>query len=145
MITPAKWQAKGGPKNEAFRRDIVPYMSKIVYYPDTGDIFRIRLQGGVSYYLLDKFKNINSPVLVKNVCKRVKYFNSAWESISILNQKCVLYNNKIRAIVDKVGAFSKSFNQLDFGYTPKLVNVCSAMNTSDASGSNSFQMFGKDG
>ena len=26
MITPAKWQAKGGEKNEAFRKDIVPYM-----------------------------------------------------------------------------------------------------------------------
>lgn len=30
FITPAKWQAKGGEKNEAFRENIVPYMSKIV-------------------------------------------------------------------------------------------------------------------
>lgn len=145
MITPAKWQAKDNSKNKEFRRDIVPYMSKIVYYPDTGDVFNVRLQGGISYYLLNKSKNTNSPVLVKNVCRRVKYFNSTWESMSILNQKCVLYNNKIRAVIDKVGAFNKSFNQLDFGYTPNRVNVCSAMNTSDASGSNSFQMFGKDG
>ena len=46
MITPAKWQAKGGPKNEAFRRDIVPFMDKIIYYPYTNDIFNIQLQGG---------------------------------------------------------------------------------------------------
>lgn len=41
MITPAKWQAKGGPKNEAFRRDIFPFMDKIIYYPYTNDIFDI--------------------------------------------------------------------------------------------------------
>lgn len=29
-ITPAKWQAKGGQKNEDFRKNIVPYMSKIL-------------------------------------------------------------------------------------------------------------------
>lgn len=41
MITPAKWQAKGGKKNEDFRKNVVPYMSKIVYYPDTLDVFAI--------------------------------------------------------------------------------------------------------
>ena len=39
FITPAKWQAKGGKDNEAFRQNIVPYMSKIVYYPATPDVF----------------------------------------------------------------------------------------------------------
>lgn len=53
MITPAKWQAKGGAKNEAFRENIVPNMSKIVYYPDCKDIFDIMLSGGVCYYLVD--------------------------------------------------------------------------------------------
>ena len=32
MITPAKWQANGGLKTEQFRKDIVPHMSKIVYF-----------------------------------------------------------------------------------------------------------------
>lgn len=31
MITPAKWQAKGGKKNEDFRKNIVPYMSHICF------------------------------------------------------------------------------------------------------------------
>ena len=34
MITPAKWQAKGGPANISFRDRIIPIMSDIVYYPD---------------------------------------------------------------------------------------------------------------
>lgn len=54
MITPAKWQAKGGLKNEAFRRDIVPYMSKIVYYPDCTDIFNIDIAGGITYYSIER-------------------------------------------------------------------------------------------
>ena len=40
-ITPAKWQAKGGAKNEDFRKNIVPYMSKIVCYKYSRDIFDI--------------------------------------------------------------------------------------------------------
>ena len=31
-ITPAKWQAKGGDKNEQFRQNIVPYIKDVVYY-----------------------------------------------------------------------------------------------------------------
>lgn len=54
MITPAKWQAKGGDKNEAFRREIVPYMSKIVYYPYTNDVFNITSQGGITYFLSEQ-------------------------------------------------------------------------------------------
>ena len=52
MITPAKWQAKGGKKNEDFRKNIVPHMSKIVFYPDCTDIFAIGDPGGIAYYIL---------------------------------------------------------------------------------------------
>ena len=54
MITPAKWQAKGGRKNEDFRTNIVPYISEIAYYPNEKDIFNISLSGGLSYFLIDK-------------------------------------------------------------------------------------------
>lgn len=54
MINPAKWQAKGGGQNDLFRKTIVPYMSKIVYYPNSQDVFDIDCQGGVCYYLIDK-------------------------------------------------------------------------------------------
>lgn len=56
-ITPAKWQAKGGQKNEDFRKNIVPYMSKIVYYPDCTDVFAIGDPGGISYLITDKNEN----------------------------------------------------------------------------------------
>ena len=56
MITPAKWQAKGGEKNEKFRHYIVPHMSKIVYYPCVTDVFDITSVGGITYYLISKEK-----------------------------------------------------------------------------------------
>lgn len=73
MITPAKWQAKGGLKNEAFRRDIVPYMSKIVYYPDCTDIFVIQEPDGVCYYLIDKENHVKKEI--KNICFLNKKLN----------------------------------------------------------------------
>lgn len=53
-ITPAKWQAKGGKKNEDFRENIVPHMNRIVYYPCSTDVFDIDSQGGVSFFITDK-------------------------------------------------------------------------------------------
>ena len=66
MITPAKWQAKGGIKNEAFRKEIVPHMSKIVYYPNSLDVFDIDSQGGICYYILKnnmKFNKVDVDIL----------------------------------------------------------------------------------
>lgn len=56
-ITPAKWQTKGGDKNEQFRRNIVPYMSRVVYHPDCLDIFAISESSGVCYYLVSNDKH----------------------------------------------------------------------------------------
>lgn len=66
MITPAKWQAKGGEKNEAFRRDIVPYMEKIVYYKDASNFFNISLSGGISLYSITK--NTHSDKIINGKC-----------------------------------------------------------------------------
>lgn len=63
MITPAKWQGKGGEKNEQFRKDIIPYMSKVVYFPDCGDVFNIGDVGGISYYLISKKANDTCEIL----------------------------------------------------------------------------------
>lgn len=52
-ITPAKWQAKGGIKNEQFRENIVPYMSNIVYYPDCIEVFGISDNSGITYYMIE--------------------------------------------------------------------------------------------
>ena len=55
-ITPAKWQAKGGAKNEDFRKNIVPYMSKIIYYPNSGDVFDIIEKSGMCFLRLFSFE-----------------------------------------------------------------------------------------
>ena len=73
-ITPAKWQAKGGQKNEDFRKNIVPYMSKIVYYPDCTDVFAIGDPGGISYFITDNTdNNENTEKVIKNISLKHKY------------------------------------------------------------------------
>lgn len=53
-VTPAKWQAKSDKKNDTFRKAVVPYMSKIVYYPDCIEVFGISDNSGIAYYLIGK-------------------------------------------------------------------------------------------
>ena len=67
FITPAKWQAKGGDLNDNFRKEIVPYMSKIVFYPDCSDIFNIAEHGGICYYLIDG--TVHTEKYIDNRCK----------------------------------------------------------------------------
>lgn len=108
MITPAKWQAKGGPKNEAFRRDIVPYMSKIVYYPDCTDIFVIQEADGISYYLIGK--QVHSDKSIQNICKLNAKLNN-------FENRAIEYTllNKVNDIIRKVRRISdKSYNPLEY-------------------------------
>lgn len=69
-VTPAKWQAKADKKNDMFRKAIVPYMSKIVYYPDCTDVFAIGDPGGISYFITDK--NENKEKVIKNISLKHK-------------------------------------------------------------------------
>lgn len=100
MITPAKWQAKGGLKNEAFRRDIVPYMSKIVYYPDCSDIFEIGEVGGISYYKIEH-KKVGEHA-VTEICKKNKKLNSTGV---IRNFDCEVLDIIGNDIIKKIGSF----------------------------------------
>lgn len=75
MITPAKWQAKGGKKNEEFREQIVPYMSKITYFPDCTDIFKISEYSGICHYLIGKNKVGKKEI--NNICNKNTLLNSA--------------------------------------------------------------------
>lgn len=105
MITPAKWQAKGGKKNEDFRKNIVPHMSKIVFYPCCYDVFTgsgdsdyPKIHSGVSYYLIGK--NLYNEKQIKEICKVNKELNATW----IHAGKCIntLYDNRIVNIIEKV-------------------------------------------
>lgn len=64
MITPAKWQAKGGKKNEDFRANIVPYISDVGYFKNPEDVFPSAPMHGdsITYYLIDKTKHLDKKI-----------------------------------------------------------------------------------
>lgn len=97
MITPAKWQAKGGNKNEDFRENIVPYMEKIVYYPDTFELFNIREQEGITYYTIDK--NIHEYKDIRVESEKIDKFRTEVEHRN--NVKLTLFGNSIANIITK--------------------------------------------
>ena len=97
MITPAKWQAKGGTKNEQFRKDIVPHMSKIVFYPDCTDVFVIQDAGGICYFNANK--SIHNLKNIVNICR----LNSSLNDSDTRLIEYTLHNkgNKIVKILEK--------------------------------------------
>ena len=132
-ITPAKWQAKGGPKNEEFRKNIVPHMSKIVYYPDTREVFDIDSQGGISYFHLDKDEHKNKQL--KTICSVQKLFQT--NDIEICSGNYVLYNNKIQSIISKLGKYTQLYcknNAIDKRYNVAITNTYSEKNCTSKSG-----------
>ena len=115
MITPAKWQAKGGEKNEAFRRDIVPYMSDIVFYPATPEIFDILEQAGICYHIIDNIVHQNKKI--KIVCS----IQPALETKGFIDTDCVaLVNDNVKSIINKCSN-SKIVDKLNYsnGYYVK--------------------------
>lgn len=95
MITPAKWQtAEADQRIDSthsygdFREKIVPYIDKVVFYPDAAEIFEIRNVDGISIYtltheLVDKCHIINR-------CLHQKHFNS--EAYRDIKQRQSLHN-----------------------------------------------------
>lgn len=137
MITPAKWQAKGGKKNEDFRKNVVPYMSKIVYYPDCCDIFTISEWDGISYYLIDKV-NVYKEHYIKNISSIHSEYKNCDGNIVDINS---LYVGITRDIINKTLGIKK-------------IKICSIQNKSYkvltnlmicTSGKQSFSLYAKDG
>ena len=104
MITPAKWQAKGGAKNEDFRQAIVPHMSKMVYYPDCTDIFTIQECDGISYYSIDKH-NTYSKKHIANHCDLNKNLESDFE-VRDIDKSLLNFSNKL---INKIMTNNKSY------------------------------------
>lgn len=88
MITPAKWQVKGGRKNEEFRKNIVPCITDIIFYPDSSDVFAIADPGGIAIYIMDKNRHI-----VKTVTNI---------SLKHLRRNVNIYNDKVKRPFDMV-------------------------------------------
>lgn len=98
FVTPAKWQAKGGDLNIHFRKNVVPYMQKIVYYKDTKDIFDIAEPDGIAYYIISS-KNKLKERYVKNICTYNKAFDSDYELHT--EENVVLLKNDVMNIIKK--------------------------------------------
>lgn len=98
MIIPAKWSAKRGRENDRFREDMVKYISKIVWYPNSRDIFEIYEAGGICYTIQDK--NIHNKKLVVNRCELNNALNSEEKELEYKEGQGV-FGERIKSIVDK--------------------------------------------
>lgn len=109
-ITPAKWQAKGGQKNEDFRKNIVPYMSKIVYYPNCSDVFLIGEQSGIAYYISDK-KVCNTKEIENRSIAQTLYNNKLHREIGLTLNNAIY---RIYEHIQKVQEY-RAFKWVDTG------------------------------
>lgn len=111
MITPAKWQAKGGKANEDFRHDIVPCMSHIVYYKDCKEIFDIAEPDGITYYMVENEKQ-NSRV-VSHICSKNNTFNSGKELKQDTHN--LLIPENIVKILNKLSCNEPLYRKMQYG------------------------------
>lgn len=124
-ITPAKWQAKGGQKNEDFRKSIVPYMSKIVYYPDCLDVFAIADSCGICYYIIDK--DIHDECEVTNKSSIRSDLNSVQERKILRKQSLWNVGNSIVEHIGQVNSFKVGDVQKRKKYTVSINTQSSIM------------------
>lgn len=122
MITPAKWQAKSDKKNDAFRKDIVPYMDRIVFYPDTTEIFNIAETGGICYYTLDTNVHKNKEI---KICSTLNKVVNSHEFEVHCEENVRLINTRLCQIIDKcIGSNHVNFaNTFDFGQSRYIKNT----------------------
>lgn len=111
-ITPAKWQAKSGQKNEQFRKDIVPYMSKIVYYPCAQELFDIRNLDGISYYKVER-ECLTNKVTVDNKSNIIK---SLVNSIDQCKDRLILNNLGYNIVHEHI---------MNSNFKPLKIQLCS--------------------
>jgi len=139
MITPAKWQTaaddyKGCASKtidyKGFREQLVPHMSKVVFYPDCKDVFNIRQTDGITYFILSRDKHNQCNII--NKCKLVDVFNNE-RNRSILNRETL--NNWGSDIINHLGNYANwKFPRLAGAKKYKVVcNTLMATTKSDSS------------
>ena len=109
MITPAKWQTAEANQRIVskmsygeFRQQLVPHMRYVCFYPNCSDVFLIKINDGISYFLMDK--KIHEKCVVENRCKHQIKLNSITER-SIANGQSLL--NVVSDIVEHMGQYNK--------------------------------------
>lgn len=73
-ITPAKWQAKLGERNDSFRELITPYISSLIFYKNPLDVFpdTPMCNDSLSIYLVDKIKHVDKTFIISGKSTLVK-------------------------------------------------------------------------
>ena len=122
-ITPAKWQnkldrGKEDDVNGKFRDAITSYMSHVVYYPETRDIFDILNRGGISYYLCSKDKV--KTCKVTNISKDCSYFNSSEERV-LSGNICLL--NFVNRLLDRIDLSDNLSKHIDTDNCPYIFRM----------------------
>lgn len=94
-ITPAKCFVADGKQQinsshsyEDFVNDIVPHISKVIFYPDAAEIFEIRNVDGITIYTCDTNKHSTATVINRNLHQ--PYLNSTVERD--IRQRTTLHN-----------------------------------------------------
>lgn len=116
MITPAKWQTCDSEQRinsehsyGDFRQHIVPYMEKVIFYPDAAELFEIRNVDGITIYICDKTKITNRCIVI-NRCLHQKYFNT--KSYRDIKERQTLVNIG-NEILESLGTYeSFKFNNI---------------------------------
>ena len=111
MITPAKCftaeatqRISSQYKYGDFRRELVPHISHVCFYPCCKDVFDILQVDGIVYYLLDK-NSTHDECTVKNVCKYIKEFDNSLEIRNITQRQSLI--NVGNEIVEYLGDYTK--------------------------------------
>jgi hypothetical protein len=120
-ITPAKFQCADNNRNIDFRKNYVPSICTFTYYPDCSDIFGIRLNKGIAYYLADK--NTHTSISITNKCSYQELYNDI--SVRELIGNTCLYN-KGQDFIKKLGHFDsldiESYKDTQTGYKVRVNN-----------------------
>lgn len=117
MITPAKcFTAEATQKISSqhsygdFRKEIVPHMKQVCFYPDCKEIFDIMQADGITYYIIDK-NNIHEECKVVNKMQANKIVNST-VSRNITN-RTILFNVGDE-IIDYILKYKKDIKSYKF-------------------------------
>lgn len=113
MITPAKcFTAEVTQKISSqhsygdFRKELVPHMRYICFYPDCKDVFNIKQADGISWYLIDKI-NTYDKCTIENRLKANNIINS-------ISERNICNNNTLFNVGDEIINYIGEYNKFQF-------------------------------
>ena len=117
MITPAKFIYRLSEQDKAFKAGMLKHFSDMVYFLDAGDVFDIRLQGGVAYFVMNKRNN--KQMRVMNCCEKQPLLDSNGEwQLRDVEEHMVIHNDTALSVCNKLGVFDKDFSACKCAYVP---------------------------